>query len=100
MASPIRRIEDRDRRSDHRYPMNVELKYRLVRRDKTVMTGVGHTINMSSGSVLLQTCDPLPCRQKIELSVFWQARLDNITPLQLHHRPGGTQRRYRYRGSD
>jgi hypothetical protein len=90
MASPIRRIEDRDRRSDHRYPMNVELKYRLVRRDKTVMTG----------SVLLQTCDPLPCRQKIELSVFWQARLDNITPLQLHYRPGGTQRRYRYRGSD
>lgn len=85
MVSPIQqRIENRDRRSDHRYPLKAELKYRVVRLGRTVMSGVGQTINMSSGGVLLQTPNPLPLSEKVELSVFWPIPLGNVTPLQLH----------------
>ena len=85
MASPARQyLENQDRRSDYRYPVTIELEYRVALPDQTVMTGVGQTVNMSSSGVIFQTSNVLPVKEKIELCVFWPARLDNVTPLKLH----------------
>lgn len=73
-----------DRRSEHRYPVKVALKYRIVLPNRKVVTGIGGTVNMSSGGVLVQIADSLPKGIAIELSIAWPARLNHTVALKLH----------------
>src|SRR5678815_3455648 len=72
-----------DRRSDHRYPVKAALKYRIVLPNRKVVTGIGGTVNMSSGGILVHTADFLPRGIAIELSIAWPARLNNTVALKL-----------------
>jgi PilZ domain len=80
MRSITRSIE---RRSKTRFPMQREVRYKLLEGDRIIASGTGTTCNMSSSGVAF-TCDrPLPMGGFIELSISWPVLLDNGCPMRL-----------------
>jgi len=49
-----------------------------------VLTGVGRTVNISSGGVLVDTANSLPAGVEVELSIAWPAILNGVAALKLH----------------
>jgi hypothetical protein len=72
-----------ERRADRRYPIELELRYKLIRRKKVLETGVGRTLDLSSGGIMFETERPLPRGFSVELAVHWPVLLRNIAPLHL-----------------
>jgi len=72
-----------DRRRDRRYPIDVELEYKLLQRGHAVAAGRGRTINASSHAILFEAQHRLPPGREIELTLAWPARLDQEIPLKL-----------------
>jgi len=72
-----------DRRQDRRYEINLELRWKLIRRRKIRDTGVGRTIDLSSGGIFFEAHRPLPVGLNVELSIAWPILLHNSSPLQL-----------------
>ena len=72
-----------DRRGDRRYRIDLELRWKLIRRRKVRDTGGGHTIDLSSGGVLFDATRPLPTGMNVELSIAWPVLLHNVAPMQL-----------------
>jgi len=72
-----------DRRSDKRYEIQLELRWKLIRRKRVLETGIGRTIDLSSGGILFDAGRPLPAGLNVELSVSWPAMLHNTAPMQL-----------------
>jgi hypothetical protein len=72
-----------DRRYDRRYGISLEVRWKLVRRRKVLDTGVGSTIDLSSGGILFDAGRPLPVGLGVELSISWPALLHNFAPMQL-----------------
>ena len=72
-----------DRREDRRYPIELELKYKVIRRKRVLDTGVGHTVDLSSGGVLFEAERPLPAGLNAELSITWPVLLHNVAPMRL-----------------
>jgi hypothetical protein len=79
--SAVDRIAD-ERRSDKRYGIYLEADWQLLRRKKTLDSGHGRTVNLSSGGILLKTGRQLPVGLKIHLSIAWPVLLHNTSPLQ------------------
>ncbi len=72
-----------ERREDRRYDIALELRWKLIRRRRVIDTGVGRTIDLSSGGILFETGRELPLGLNVELSIQWPVRLHNVAPLQL-----------------
>ena len=72
-----------DRRLDRRYHLQLELKWKLIRRRRVLDTGTGHTIDVSSGGVLFDAGRHLPEGLNVELSISWPVLLHSVAPLQL-----------------
>ena len=72
-----------DRRSDRRYRIQLDLRWKLVRRRKVQDTGAGRTIDLSSGGILFEADRPLPVGLNVELSVSWPVLLQHVAPMQL-----------------
>jgi hypothetical protein len=72
-----------ERRADRRYELELEVRWKLIRRRRLLETGRGCTINLSSGGVLFDAGRPLPAGLSVELSVVWPALLHEVSPLQL-----------------
>lgn len=72
-----------ERRSCRRYPIAVNLEYRVVRGSEVTCTGNGRTINLSTGGVLFEAAQALPEGCDIEVLVAWPALLDNEIALNL-----------------
>jgi len=72
-----------DRRCDRRYRIDLELRWKLIRRRKVRDTGMGHTIDLSSGGVLFDATRPLPAGMNVELFISWPVLLHDVAPLQL-----------------
>jgi len=72
-----------DRRQDRRYEINLELRWKLIRRRKIRDSGVGRTIDLSSGGIFFDAQRPLPVGLNVELSIAWPILLHNSSPLQL-----------------
>ena len=68
-----------DRRQHFRYPVNLVVQYRLP--DKG--TGLGTTLNISSGGIFFKTSGPLPQRSQINLAIDWLFLLDGVCHLKL-----------------
>jgi hypothetical protein len=81
----LRRAEATDdRRTSNRMPIEREVRYRVLGGKKSVkQTGVGKTLNMSSGGVLFTTESELPEGERVELAVSWPAQLNDTLPLKL-----------------
>jgi len=72
-----------ERRRDKRYDIELELRWKLIRRRKILDNGLGHTVDLSSGGILIETDRPLPVGLNMELSIAWPVMLHNSAPLQL-----------------
>jgi hypothetical protein len=72
-----------DRRFDRRYRLQLELRWKLIRRRKTQDAGTGHTIDVSSGGIRFDAARALPVGLNVELSISWPVLLHNVAPMQL-----------------
>jgi len=71
-----------ERRTKARYPVKLTVRYRTVGRAQHV-TGVGHTVNMSSGGLLVYAEHEVIAGARLEVNVEWPLLLDGAVPLQL-----------------
>ena len=72
-----------ERRQHRRYLLEMELRWKLIRRRRVLETGIGHTIDLSSGGILFNAGRPLPAGHNVELSISWPVLLNDAVPLQL-----------------
>ena len=72
-----------DRRDDRRYPIELELRYKVIARSRMQFNGDGRTLNMSSGGVLFGSDQSLPAGAFVELTIRWPVLLQNACPLTL-----------------
>ena len=72
-----------ERRTDRRYDLNLNVRWKLIRRRRVLDSGTGKTLDVSSGGLLIETDRELPSGLNIELSISWPVLLHNVAPLQL-----------------
>jgi len=72
-----------DRRAADRFPIEREVRYKILNRKSADEVGVGKTINMSSNGVLFSTEQYLLPGKRLELSISWPAQLDSKVSLRL-----------------
>ncbi|HWQ54812.1 MAG TPA: PilZ domain-containing protein [Bryobacteraceae bacterium] len=60
-----------DRRTEHRFEMELPVHYRLLRGSRVLYEGSGTTANLSRGGLSLKTERFLPSGLSIQLSVEW-----------------------------
>ena len=72
-----------DRRSDRRYPIQLDLRWKLVRRKRVLETGTGSTLDFSRGGIQFESTRPLPTGLTVELAISWPVLLHNVAPMQL-----------------
>ena len=72
-----------DRRTSDRFPIEREVRYKVLNKKNGEEIGVGTTINMSSTGVLFTTEQLLLPGRRIELSISWPAELNNRCALRL-----------------
>jgi c-di-GMP-binding flagellar brake protein YcgR len=72
-----------ERRGADRFPIEQEVRYRVISRRQDDDSGAGRTVNMSSSGILFSTEKDLQPGRQVELSVAWPAQLNNSTPLKL-----------------
>jgi len=82
LVQAIDRTTPLERRSKIRYPVSLNVKYRTVGRSNRI-SGMGRTVNMSSGGLLIAADQRTELGAKIELNVEWPSLLDGTIPLQL-----------------
>lgn len=81
----MKRIEDLgvERRKKARFPINRELKFKVLENDQIVASGLGATIDMGSGGISFYCDTKLPDSAFIELSVSWPVLLEGSCPMRL-----------------
>ncbi|HUB81201.1 MAG TPA: PilZ domain-containing protein [Bryobacteraceae bacterium] len=72
-----------DRRQDRRYRINLDLRWKLIRRRRVLDSGVGRTVDLSSGGILFDPGRTLPVGLNVELAISWPVLLRNEAPMQL-----------------
>jgi len=72
-----------ERRSSTRFTLNLPVRYSLVESGCVIARGLGRTLDLGSGGVLIQSEDvPIPSG-KVEVSIAWPVPLDGGIQLQL-----------------
>lgn len=72
-----------DRRAADRFPIERELRYKVVSKRSGNESGAGTTVNFSSGGVLFTTQHMLIPGKKVEMAISWPAQLDAKCALKL-----------------
>ena len=72
-----------DQRANGRYPIALDVQYKLLRGDRVVSVGCGKTLNISSGGVLFETDQLLPPSGVVEVSIQWPFLLREVCSLKL-----------------
>jgi hypothetical protein len=72
-----------ERRAKVRFPLQRELRYKLLEGEATIASGAGATCDMSSGGVAFTTDRPLAMGAFIEISISWPRALDDGCPMRL-----------------
>jgi hypothetical protein len=72
-----------ERRGADRFPMEREIRYKIVSKRLGHEQGSGKTINMSSSGLLFSTDGTLLPGKKVEVAVNWPAQLENRCALKL-----------------
>jgi hypothetical protein len=72
-----------ERRTKFRFPLQRELRYKLLEDDTIIASGSGETVNVSSGGVGLTVDQPLAVGAFVELSISWPVLLDASCPMRL-----------------
>ena len=72
-----------DRRHSDRFPIEREVRYRVLNKRGGEEQGDGKTINISSAGVLFTSAHMLLPGRRLELSISWPAQLNNKCALKL-----------------
>jgi hypothetical protein len=72
-----------ERRKKARFPINRELRYKVLEGDTVVGFGLGTTLDMASGGIAFLTDKQLLAGSFIELSISWPVLLDDSCPMRL-----------------
>jgi hypothetical protein len=72
-----------DRRGADRFPIERDVRYRILSKRSGNEEGTGKTVNISSNGVLFTTDKILLPGKRLELSISWPAQLDNKCQLKL-----------------
>ena len=82
-ATGLLEIHRGDQRSNGRYPIALELQYKLLNKGRVQSLGSGKTLNISSGGVLFEADHLLPASGPIELALNWPFLLEGVCGLKL-----------------
>ncbi|HBY59935.1 MAG TPA: hypothetical protein DEH78_08930 [Solibacterales bacterium] len=74
---------DFERRGSERYPIEREVRYRIVGKKASDEAGSGTTVNISSSGVLFTTEKMLIPGKRIEMAISWPAQLNDKCALKL-----------------
>ena len=74
---------DRERRTKRRFMIDQEVKYKMLYGQRIAETGVGRTLNISSGGVWFSTESMLTSGMPVELSMNWPVLLNDVCPMKL-----------------
>jgi hypothetical protein len=72
-----------DRRHSDRFPIEREVRYRVLNKRSSEETGDGKTLNISSSGVLFTVEHILLPGRRMELAISWPAQLNNKCALKL-----------------
>ena len=72
-----------ERRSHARYPITLDIEYKLLTTDSGEQIGIGKTINISRFGVLFETTEALPARREVEVLIHWPVSKELTGPLKL-----------------
>ncbi len=72
-----------ERRGTNRFPVQQDVRYRVIQARNDRIAGSGTTLNIGSGGILFTTEEKLALGRMVEVSVNWPARLDGVCPLQF-----------------
>jgi len=75
-GQPERRVADR-------FPIERELRYKVLNKKFSNESGEGRTVNISSSGILFATNEVLLPGRKIEVSLSWPAQLNEKCALKL-----------------
>ena len=79
----IQAQSDRERRNKRRFQIDQEVKYKMLYGQRIAETGVGRTLNISSGGVWFSTETMLTSGMPVELSMNWPVLLNDSCPMKL-----------------
>ncbi len=74
---------ENERRAADRFPIEREVRYKVISKKNGDESGVGSTINISSNGVLFTTEKLLIPGRRLEVSINWPAQLNNKCALKL-----------------
>lgn len=72
-----------ERRSSDRFPIERDVRYRILNRKSGDELGTGKTVNMSSNGVLFTADGFLIPGRRVELAISWPAQLNSKVALKL-----------------
>ena len=72
-----------DRRHSDRFPIEREVRFRVLNKRGGEETGDGKTLNISSSGVLFTSEQMLLPGRRLELSISWPVQLNDLVPLKL-----------------
>ncbi len=72
-----------ERRVKCRYPLELNVRYQAVGVAARPISGIGQTVNMSSGGMFMACTAEIPEGTRLKTFVEWPSLLNGTTPLQL-----------------
>jgi c-di-GMP-binding flagellar brake protein YcgR len=72
-----------ERRGSSRFPIEREIRYRVLNKKSNQEAGSGRTINISSSGILFTTEHMLLPGRTLEVAMSWPAHLNQNCPLKL-----------------
>ena len=75
--------EKEERRAADRFPIEREIRYKILARKTSEEAGLGTTVNMSSNGVLFTTEQVLMPGRRLEVAINWPAQLNSKVALKL-----------------
>lgn len=72
-----------DRRAADRFPIEREVRFKMLSKRHGNDIGLGTTLNMSSSGVLFTTDRALLPGKRVEMAISWPAQLENRMALKL-----------------
>ena len=72
-----------NRRSKKRFPIDLPIQYKILRKYLVTGTGTGTTVDISSGGIAFVANESFKIGAHVELSVGWPMLLNGSCPMQL-----------------
>jgi len=77
-------VLESDRRAKRRFPLKLDLRFKVIYRGKALTTGEGRSLDFCSGGISFTHDNPVRQGDLVELSVSWPALLDGVCAMQLN----------------